>query len=329
MKEFHSFNLRFELRSKSPDFERSMDIIMIIIEVAGGLGNQLQQYALSQKFLSLGVEAKLDLSWFDKQAKNANLTPRKLELDFFDGLEYEVCTKAEKQKLLGQDNICGRLKRKLFPDKVRFFQETEMFHPEILEFTSMYLSGYFACEKYYADILPLLREKIRFMPSKDKRNQQAAHEIKNCESVAVHIRRSDYLKPENQKLFGNICTEGYYKAAIDHISQRTVGAHFYFFSDDTHYVKDNYQADNYSYVDWNKGDQSLYDMYLMSQCKHIICANSTFSFWGARLNANPGKIMIRPARHKNTWAAPPEILGPLWPGWVLVESDGQELYKDC
>ena len=39
---------------------------MIIIQIAGGLGNQLQQYALYQKFRSLGAEAKLDLSWFEQ-----------------------------------------------------------------------------------------------------------------------------------------------------------------------------------------------------------------------------------------------------------------------
>ena len=41
---------------------------MIIIRVMGGLGNQLQQYALFRKFQSLGVKAKLDLSWFSQNA---------------------------------------------------------------------------------------------------------------------------------------------------------------------------------------------------------------------------------------------------------------------
>lgn len=39
---------------------------MIIIQVAGGLGNQLQQYALYRKLVRLGKEVRLDISWFDQ-----------------------------------------------------------------------------------------------------------------------------------------------------------------------------------------------------------------------------------------------------------------------
>ena len=60
---------------------------MIIIQVAGGLGNQLQQYAIYRKFIRLGAKAKLDLSWFDQS--NEGATKRECELDFFEHLSYE------------------------------------------------------------------------------------------------------------------------------------------------------------------------------------------------------------------------------------------------
>ena len=298
---------------------------MIIIQVAGGLGNQLQQYALYRKFLSLGAETRLDISWFTERAQKSKWTKRDLGFGFFDRLEYECCTASEKKKLVGSEGSGGKLRRAVLPFSVHVFQESEIYHPEILSFTKMYLSGYFACEKYYADILPELREQMRFKPSPNPFNESIAEEMKNRVSAAIHIRRGDYLNPENQALFGNICTDEYYQAAIDYISQRWPGVHFYLFSDDPDYVRAAFRGEQYHYVDWNKGEDSIYDLYLMAQCQHIICANSTFSFWGARLNKNEDKVMIRPARHKNSQVVDPSLLLPLWPGWTLVDHEGKVL----
>lgn len=86
---------------------------MIIIQVAGGLGNQMQQYALYRKFLSLGREAKLDLSWFqDPQAQQNVYARRALELSYFRDLPWDTCTLAEKQALVGRDSLTGKVMRK-------------------------------------------------------------------------------------------------------------------------------------------------------------------------------------------------------------------------
>lgn len=117
---------------------------MIIIQLAGGLGNQLQQYALYQKFKSLGAEAKLDLSWFEqfedtKQETNDKepykeqnkddhgtkkikpaikqdivVTNRQCELDFFDHLPYESCTEKERTALTGSQGLAGSFAENCF-----------------------------------------------------------------------------------------------------------------------------------------------------------------------------------------------------------------------
>lgn len=77
---------------------------MIIIQVMGGLGNQLQQYALYRKFVRMGKEARLDISWFlDKEKRGEVLAERELELDYFDRLIYETCTPEEKEQLIGSE----------------------------------------------------------------------------------------------------------------------------------------------------------------------------------------------------------------------------------
>lgn len=299
---------------------------MIIIQVAGGLGNQMQQYALYQKFISLGIEAKLDISWFTEGSRQDKVYARReLELDYFDGLTYEVCTEQDKKKLIGSGGWIDKIKGRLYPETKRIFYESDMYHPEIFEFKNMYLCGYWACEKYYADIMNILQEMIQFPKSSNGMNQEMAEMMHGQEAVSVHIRRGDYLDAENQTMFGNICTEDYYKGAMKEIKQVYPKAHFYLFSDDVEYVKKTYHGEEYTVVDINKGKDSFYDIWLMSQCKHNICANSTFSFWGARLNRNPEKIMMRPWIHKNTQKFEPEKMHELWQGWLLLDNKGNVL----
>ncbi len=318
---------------------------MLIIRVMGGLGNQMQQYALYEKYRSLGREARLDISWFEDSAQQEKVLARRgLELRLFDHLEFQACTGQEKDALLGngrflrEGSLLTKALRKTGLITNRHFYETDAYHPEILDFTDQYLEGHWACEKYYHDIMPLLQEKIRFPESGNPLNRQLIERLRKGEDaggsgtepgkgrtetpVSIHIRRGDYLDPANAGMFGGICTPEYYKAAEAYIRERVGSPHFYLFSDDTEYLRENYSGREYTIVDWNKGEDSFYDMELMSLCRHNICANSTFSFWGARLNRNPDKLVIRPARHKNSQKIDPERLHELWEGWILVDELG-------
>ncbi len=296
---------------------------MIIIEVAGGLGNQLQQYALYKKFQSLGKEVRLDISWFREENQSRMLAKRELELNYFEGLEYKICTLKEKEKLAGGGGRAGKLRRKLLPFTIHHMREERIYHPELLSYSDMYISGYFACEKYYADILPKLRESICFPQSSNPLNYALAEEMKSCNSVSMHIRRGDYLDDKNREMFGGICTEEYYEQAIKMIKEEVPDARFYIFSDDAAYVKGKYQGEDYTVVDINHGRDSFYDIWLMSNCRHNICANSTFSFWGARLNENEDKIMIRPTIHKNSQIFVKKEMEELWRGWRFINPKGQ------
>lgn len=296
---------------------------MIIVQVAGGLGNQLQQYALYRKFVRSGKEARLDISWFSKEKQGEVLAERELELSYFDRLVYEVCTPDERAELIGSEGITGKIKRKFLPGSIKWFHESKMYHPELLSFENMYISGYFACEKYYSDILYDLREKIQFPVSSNPLNIEIAEEMRHSQSISVHVRRGDYLDAENAAMFGNICTDLYYETAIRLMKERIPDAHFYLFSDDIPYVNSKFKGTEYTVVDINHGKDSFYDMWLMSNCKHNICANSTFSFWGARLNGNEDKIMIRPTIHKNSQIFVKEEMEELWKGWKFINPLGK------
>lgn len=301
---------------------------MIIIRVMGGLGNQMQQYALYRKFQCLGADAKLDLSWFSKKNQAEAAAPRSFALLDFVDLPMEMASEEEVRALLGRAfeepaGLLEKIGRRILPGAFPLFEESEMYHKALLSFRDRYLVGYFACEAYYADILETLRKEIRFPESKEARNSETMKEMAERTSVSIHVRRGDYLDASNAAVFGGICTDAYYDRAVAYMKERYAGAVFYVFSDDTAYVRARYRGPEFRIVDWNRGKDSFFDMQLMSCCHHNICANSTFSFWGARLNAHADKCMIRPSVHKNTQVCAPEQMQRLWQDWTLITPAGE------
>ena len=296
---------------------------MIIIQLAGGLGNQMQQYAMYQKFLSIGKKVKLDISWFEEADRQKNVyAKRELELNYFKKAEYEACTKEEREAMIGSGSLAGKIKGKLFPRARKIFRESEMYHPEIFDFEDKYLYGYFACEKYYADIMETLWKQFSFPEAAIRRTGRWRKDAQ----WGIHqhpYQAGDYLDAENRAMFGNICTEEYYAGAIREMKRICPSAHFYVFSDDIPYAVEKYSGEEFTIVDTNKGKDSFYDIWLMSNCRHNICANSTFSFWGARLNQNKEKITMRPSIHKNTQKFEPERMRELWKGWVFLNNRGE------
>lgn len=307
---------------------------MIIVRVCGGLGNQMQQYALYQKLLTLGKEAKLDVSWFsDKEAMAHVLAPRALELTRFVDLPMQVADEKEIRKVRGSAGALGSLQRKLHISKV--FSESQMYHPEIFSMESGYLEGYFACNKYYADILPKLRALFRFPeipdPALREQNEVLLARMKSGQEfpVALHIRRGDYLDRENAAILTGICTRAYYESACAYMEEQAGDAlplHFYVFSDDPDFAKScrfGTKGEENTVVDINHGENAMQDIRLMAACRGIITANSTFSFWGARLNPDPDAVKVRPFRHRNNQIPDPVRMHDYWQGYALIDRDGK------
>jgi len=120
--------------------------------------------------------------------------------------------------------------------------------------------------------------------------------INSTNSVSVHLRRGDYTNDQYNGGFIRCCPLEYYSKAMLYMEEKAENPTFFIFSDDIEYAKMNLSANSIFFVDGNKGEDSWQDMYLMSQCKHNIIANSTFSWWGAFLNLHQNKIVIAPKR---------------------------------
>lgn len=128
------------------------------------------------------------------------------------------------------------------------------------------------------------------------------------ESVSVHIRRGDY------KSHNLLLDDGYYLAAADMISHRINNPVWIVFSDEINYVKENYRfKGEVIYIDDSYKLKDYEQLILMSQCKHNIIANSTFSWWGAWLNQNKNKCVVAPSK----WISSQKNIVPI--DWIKIK----------
>lgn len=287
---------------------------MITVDLFGGLGNQMFQYALG-RHLALKNSAHLVLRFVGAEAS----TKREYALQCFklaEGVVNEVSPKftpfSKLRRVLGRFSSSDWL-------ELLVREEGFAFDPRILELEgrNIHLSGYWQSEKYFKDIRTTILEDFTFTHPLSRCNEIILEGIKNSNSVSVHARRGDYVVDPKTHEYHGVCSPDYYRKAVEIIAKKVKNPVFYFFSDDIGWVKKNLKNKYKNvYVDWNNGDQSYIDMQLMSRCKHNILANSSFSWWGAWLNQNPDKIVVAPKR----WFQDPSVdTRDLIPkGWLKI-----------
>ena len=270
---------------------------MIVIEASGGLGNQMFQYALYKKLESMNKDVALDTSFF-----RSKQSLRELEIGVF-GVQYKSISDKEAAYIRGygyKDTIFDKIMYKLLPKKYRIYRDKiEVFQPEIMNMDQVYLSGYWQCESYFKDIRNIILKEYTFPLYVKERTKELCREMEKRNSVSIHVRRSDYLTEQNMKVYGNICTEKYYKAAVAYMETSLTEPHYFVFTDDVEWAKRFFIGEKYTIVDRYREKDSYVDMFLMSRCKHNIIANSSFSWWGAWLNENPDKIVVSPNKWMN------------------------------
>lgn len=318
---------------------------MIIIQLAGGLGNQMFQYALYLQLKSLGKEVKIDdVSGFAQDAqRDQALTPF--------GVGYDRPTAKELRLMLDSSMLpWARVRRKLFGRKKKsYFEEDKRYHPEIMKWDDIYLEGYWQTEKYFNSVVQEVRaaydtdKLLQYaQPGQGKAGEQAVDEwlskIQSTESVSVHIRRGDYLLPENQALFGGICTGAYYRNAMTRMRREHPGCTFYIFTNDKQWIREQiaagteigaagrmeeeitakataYKTEKADETDIvknikvveisdtaeNEAQRDYAEFALMSKCRHHILANSSYSWWASYLCGSPDKTVLAPDKWLNGW----------------------------
>lgn len=291
---------------------------MIIVDVIGGLGNQMFQYAAGRALsLKLRVPLKLDTRDFSGYRLHQGF-----ELNRLFNCNAEIATNSDLAQVLGWQRAklvqrvfrrpqLKNLRYKSFEVEPHFYYWSDINQLE----DNKYLYGYWQSEKYFIEFAENIREDFTFKLPFSDQNAELTEQISRVNAVSLHVRRGDYVSNTKNSFIG-VCSLEYYQKAIEHIKKQVDLPIFFVFSDDINWAKSNLVLDKTTtFVSHNKGSESYNDMRLMSLCKHNIIANSSFSWWGAWLNANPEKIVIAPKQ----WFANSTDVSDLLPkGWIKL-----------
>lgn len=180
-----------------------------------------------------------------------------------------------------------------------------------------YVDGYWQTEKYFKGIESDIRKQFTFKTPPSEKNKQTIERILEKNAVSIHVRRTDFISDAASRSIYSACGIPYYKESVRLIADRVSNPHFFVFSDDMDWTKENLKIDfPTTYVDFNNSETNYEDMRLMSLCKHNITANSTFSWWGAWLNEYDKKIVVTPKKWFNSAARSDIDLVPH--GWKKI-----------
>jgi len=249
----------------------------IIVRLKGGLGNQLFQYATARALaIDTGRTLIIDIGWYSRKSR-----PRKFKLHDFNIAQRTVSFSKMDLQLAKLKSPLVQMK--LLTGAVLATEPKDLSYRPFANMpqSDLLLEGYWQSYLYFSHHRQTLLDDFQLADSVDTSTLQVPSE----KTVAVHIRRGDYITAES----AHVVTEKYIKNAIQAFGNNH---DFLFFSDDIQWCSQTFKGSN---IDFSDQPSDLMDLMQMSMCKHNIIANSSFSWWSAWLNQNPNKRVIAPA----------------------------------
>ena len=287
---------------------------MKIVNVIGGLGNQMFQYAFA---VALKCGSPQELVYVDTQHyKNAFIKKYHGNNFYHNGYEIDKVFPNASIKSAGicdlmkvsyyiPNQVLARAVRRFLPKRKTEFvadQQPYKFIPEAIAVKGdCYYDGYWMSPQYFDAYRDEIIKEFEFRAFDTKDNNDLQPLLLKDNSITIHIRRGDYV---GSTTLGGICTITYYRNAILEARKHIAHPEFFVFSNDQDWCIDNLKEEFddsiIHFVTNNKGKESYRDMQLMSIARCNILANSSFSWWGAYLNQRNDHITLCPNKWHNT-----------------------------
>jgi len=264
---------------------------VLIVRLLGGLGNQLFQYATGRAAAQqLGVPLRLDARYLARKGHHSGLA-----LEAFN-ITAEQASPAQLARFPQWKIQLTRGLRKLVRPLGGIYHEHGTgFDPRALQRRpGQMLSGFWQSERYFQPVADTLRTELTLCQPLPDVAEPLLHAMHQPGSVALHVRRGDYVRNAAALARHGVCSAAYYRAGVAHIAAAVAQPTFFVFSDDPAWAQQALGLPANSVYVSGPRFRPEHDLVMISACQHQIIANSTFSWWGAWLNPNPRKIVIAP-----------------------------------
>lgn len=303
---------------------------MIYLEMAGRLGNQMFRYSFARRLAmkshkkliidfnrvyqknnykkTSGWENSLDLfqarNYFEERNNSKkeifikNATIKQLYYYY----KFKIISKLLKNNKKLQKKFQIKMQPKMNQNNL-FFLELGYYNYDLSHLNDtkvVYVCGCFECSKYFNEIQDEIRDNFKPIKSLEEKNKKLMKIIENNNSICITVRRGDFVtNAKNAKVY-NICDVNYFEKAIEIMNFKVENPTYIIFSDDVNWVKENIDFKNSVFYSEDGTDSVDEKLRMMSNCKHFIISNSTFSWWAQYLSQNEKKIVVSPDRWYKT-----------------------------
>ena len=275
----------------------------VVLYPRGGLGNQLFQYgAALQLSIDLGCRIAVNDSLLNpKVTMNAGVASRHLELDEFEnqiytttksrGLSSKFRSKTMTiQRLVGDKAPRLLLKMGVFAneqtDQIKVFRDIRK---------PVVINSYCSSPAFFPDCQNVLARQISEIKKPSQWYTQTAKELELDAPIALHVRLGDYR--DLSSMYGSPDPQ-YYANAVRLITEKIGERPIWLFSDEPELASKILEkhVTVSRVIDPKASDRAIEHLNLLGKCQGIVCANSSFSWWGGFLSSQlvSGSVVVFP-----------------------------------
>jgi hypothetical protein len=264
----------------------------ITINLMGGLGNQLLQYATALS-LSQKLESQIVLNSYLLTRSPVNSSAEKRELEIMQFAHTGNIQNLGKIQTF-RSMVFGRIgwiahRRPILGN---LWVRTPNFFSSVrnLQKRNLHLTGFFTSYLYFQDVLPILLKQIDQLAHTSDWFRDELLDLENEKFYAIHIRRGDY---ENLTDHFGLLSGNYYLSAVNGLIDNYGLKPIYVFSDDIKKARSLFCDFPFevSYVEPSADSTALESLVLMSKSCGLVIANSTFSWWAGILSTGSTPVL--------------------------------------